>query len=75
MGLDTKTYWLTNRQSQRDFDFDLWESWDGNEKSRRLVWDGRQPEWVVRQSLTSKGVITEAEEATTLEAVTRRQPA
>jgi hypothetical protein len=22
MGLDTKTYWLTNRQSQCDFDFD-----------------------------------------------------
>jgi hypothetical protein len=26
MGLDTKTYWLTERQSQCDFDFDLgWE--------------------------------------------------
>jgi hypothetical protein len=23
MGLDTKTYWLTDRQSQYDFDFDL----------------------------------------------------
>jgi hypothetical protein len=23
MGLDTKTYWLTNRQSQCDFDFDF----------------------------------------------------
>jgi hypothetical protein len=23
MGLDTKTYWLTDRQSQCDFDFDL----------------------------------------------------
>jgi hypothetical protein len=23
MGLDTKTYWLTDRQSQRDFDFDF----------------------------------------------------
>jgi hypothetical protein len=23
MGLDTKTYWLTGRQSQCDFDFDL----------------------------------------------------
>jgi hypothetical protein len=22
MGLDTKTYWLTDRQSQYDFDFD-----------------------------------------------------
>jgi hypothetical protein len=22
-GLDTKTYWLTGRQSQRDFDFDF----------------------------------------------------
>jgi hypothetical protein len=23
MGLDTKTYWLTDRQSQCDFDFDV----------------------------------------------------
>jgi hypothetical protein len=23
MGLDTKTYWLTDRQSQCDFDFDF----------------------------------------------------
>jgi hypothetical protein len=23
MGLDTKTYWLTDRQSQYDFDFEL----------------------------------------------------
>jgi hypothetical protein len=23
MGVDTKTYWLTDRQSQRDFDFDF----------------------------------------------------
>jgi hypothetical protein len=23
MGLDTKTYWLTDRQSQCEFDFDL----------------------------------------------------
>jgi hypothetical protein len=67
MGLDTKTYWLTVRQSQCDFDFDFdliridtktdWltdrqsqcdfdfskESWDSSEKSRRLVWDFRQP--------------------------------
>jgi hypothetical protein len=30
MGLDTKTYWLTDRQSQCDFDFDLKtvSSWD-----------------------------------------------
>jgi hypothetical protein len=36
MVLDTKTYWLTGRQSQCDFDFDLikGESWDGSEKSR-----------------------------------------
>jgi hypothetical protein len=26
MGLDTKTYWLTDRQSQRDFDFGLTKS-------------------------------------------------
>jgi hypothetical protein len=24
MGLDTKTYWLTDRQSQCDFEFDFW---------------------------------------------------
>jgi hypothetical protein len=27
IGLDTKTYWLTNRQSQCDFDFDFSASW------------------------------------------------
>jgi hypothetical protein len=32
MGLDTKTYWLTDRQSQCDFDFDFdpgsrWQLW------------------------------------------------
>jgi hypothetical protein len=26
MGLDTKTYWLTDRQSQCDFDFDFFKS-------------------------------------------------
>jgi hypothetical protein len=26
MGLDTKTYWLTDRQSQCDFDFDFRDS-------------------------------------------------
>jgi hypothetical protein len=25
MGLDTKTYWLTDRQSQCDFDLDSWK--------------------------------------------------
>jgi hypothetical protein len=35
MGLDTKTYWLTDRQSQYDFDFDFWIiieriSWEGS---------------------------------------------
>jgi hypothetical protein len=31
MGLDTKTYWLADRQSQCDLDFDLtsdWVSWE-----------------------------------------------
>jgi hypothetical protein len=28
MGLDTKTYWLTDRQSQCDFDFDSGEDYD-----------------------------------------------
>jgi hypothetical protein len=46
MGLDTKTYWLTDRQSQYDFDFHFdpvsWKS-ACEEKTRRLVWNDRQP--------------------------------
>jgi hypothetical protein len=40
MGLDTKTYWLTDRQSQCDFDFDfdLFESdQDSDSDSFELV--------------------------------------
>jgi hypothetical protein len=38
MGLDTKTYWLTDRQSQYDFDFDseLEELENWNWESRRV---------------------------------------
>jgi hypothetical protein len=32
MGLDTKTYWLTNRQSQCNFDFDF----ETGQSSRRI---------------------------------------
>jgi hypothetical protein len=32
MGLDTKTYWLTDRQSQCDFDFDFEEAIRTTEK-------------------------------------------
>jgi hypothetical protein len=39
-GLDTKTYWLTGRQSQRDFDFDFDRSQSENERERE-----REPEW------------------------------
>jgi hypothetical protein len=52
----------------------------GSEKSRKLVCDGRSDlvslsnEWAVNQEQASKDVNTEAEEATTFEAVTRRQP-
>jgi hypothetical protein len=35
MGLDTKTYWLTERQSQCDFDFDFEFSSVPNEESSR----------------------------------------
>jgi hypothetical protein len=36
MGLDTKTYWLTDRQSQCDFDFDLtWLHRDPASRKRR----------------------------------------
>jgi hypothetical protein len=45
MWLDTKTYWLTNRQSQCDFDFYfewVWEleleNWDELWKVGRLRW-------------------------------------
>jgi hypothetical protein len=55
MVFDTKTFWLTDRQSQCDFDFDF------------------DNELVVRQPSASKDVNTEAEEATSLEAVARRQ--
>jgi hypothetical protein len=37
MGLDTKTYWLTDHQSQCDFDLITRESGDGREKSRRAA--------------------------------------
>jgi hypothetical protein len=36
MGLDTKTYWLTNRQSQYDFDSDkkaVQEGWEYKDKN------------------------------------------
>jgi hypothetical protein len=36
MGLDTKTYWLTDRQSQSDFDFDF----DGCEEKNLCVVSG-----------------------------------
>jgi hypothetical protein len=33
MELDTKTYWLTDRQSQCDFDFDYYNYWWGGTES------------------------------------------
>jgi hypothetical protein len=35
MGLDTKIYWLTDRQSQCDFDFDY--DWEGSPEG--LSWE------------------------------------
>jgi hypothetical protein len=37
MGLDTKTYWLTDRQSQFDFDFDLTEAVLGRSPTRAVI--------------------------------------
>jgi hypothetical protein len=42
MGLDTMTYWLTNRQSQRDIDFDFDFE---NEVSRSSDHNRERPEW------------------------------
>jgi hypothetical protein len=44
MGLDTKTYWLTDRQSQCDFDFDF--DWFDNpvrvrRKGKSQMWDSK----------------------------------
>jgi hypothetical protein len=64
MGLDTKTYWPNDLQSQSDFDFDLEESL---ETAVRRVEISRLPP-------DSKDVYTEDEEAKAFEAVTRRQP-
>jgi hypothetical protein len=68
-GVVTKTKWLlVNRQSYSNSDS------DGSEKSRKLVWDGRQPGTELWESPASKDVNREDEGATALEAVTRRQP-
>jgi hypothetical protein len=49
MGLDTKTYWLTDRQSQCNFDFDFDKK--GGLKSERVKYGResngtRTPEWL-----------------------------
>jgi hypothetical protein len=36
MGLDTKTYWLTDCQSQCDFDFDLTNNESREKKNKNL---------------------------------------
>jgi hypothetical protein len=46
MGLDTKIYWLTDRQSQCTFDFDF----DARQFSRVL--DSRQPRKVLSEFKT-----------------------
>jgi hypothetical protein len=57
-GLDAKTnWWAVNRQSESNFDFEF---------------DCEFSE-LLKQSPSGKDVNTEAEEATVLEAVTRRQ--
>jgi hypothetical protein len=76
MGLDTKTDWLTVCRSVT-----FWVL--RRKREEQEVGLRRPPAWelvswsnelVVRQSPASKDVNTEAEEATVLEAITRRQP-
>jgi hypothetical protein len=46
MGLDTKTYWLTDRQLQRAFDFDLavWvQLWDICQTVMMCVQEAEEP--------------------------------
>jgi hypothetical protein len=44
MGLNTKTYWLADRQSQCDFDFDreVSRSWDAVNERQEAVMEMRQ---------------------------------
>jgi hypothetical protein len=76
MGLDTKTYWLTNRQSQCDFDFDLpwvlpvWRrgwilhrdpaSRRRRRKGKSQIWDSKMWSWVPRDSNPRKIALARA---------------
>jgi hypothetical protein len=77
MGLDTKTYWLTDRQSQCDFDFVSWKS-ACEDETGRLVWNGRQPGSQLRVEFCIGGCenrtrAEEAEESPFLKAVARER--
>jgi hypothetical protein len=82
MGLDTKTYWLTDRQSQCDFhfDFDLtgqfsWKS-ECEEETKRLVWNGRQPgppDQLTFDRRSVRYLSTEAEEEPLITSVTKQR--
>jgi hypothetical protein len=68
MGLDTKTYWLTDRQSQCDFDFDLWVSsaWKPVNSAGELQLKGACQRGQEQLDM-------EAEDATLLEAATKQR--
>jgi hypothetical protein len=72
--LDTKTYWLTDRQSQYDFDF---EKSVCEEKSTRLVWDDRQPRSYSAKAMgylpTGKDAGTEYKESPSVGSVTSQR--
>jgi hypothetical protein len=50
MGIDTKTYWLTDRQSQCDFDFDF-EDGHSSDRSKRTERIGTRSTEVLEVSL------------------------
>jgi hypothetical protein len=64
MGLDTKTYWLTDRQSQCDFDFDIQEFSSVQLFSRKRIQKAVQKlsvqPWGVNQQTTEAEEVTDS---------------
>jgi predicted 3-demethylubiquinone-9 3-methyltransferase (glyoxalase superfamily) len=53
MGFDTKTYWLTDRQSQCDFDFDFAVSLEV-EYEKEAEYDRTWKKWLGSESAASR---------------------
>jgi hypothetical protein len=49
VGLDTKTYWLTDRQSQCDFDFDFKKSRNQSDINESFVIEILKPDVVQKE--------------------------